>query len=249
MIIDAHAHIGVPLDTPKRTQHLLDVAERFDIQWLCLSMGPRVYVNPTRQQVRASNDHVLKLMRRWPQRFAGYCYLNPRHGRFSLDELVRCVDGGMCGIKLWISCACNHRAVYPIVEHAIELAVPILQHTWKITAGNEDYHSEPKQMAELAERYPQASLIMAHAGGNWQYGVRAIRHCPNVCIDTSGGNPVDGMLEMALEQLGPDRILFGSDAQDRSFASQLARVDSARMSNRARNLILRDNARRLLGIR
>ena len=244
--IDAHAHVGVPFDKPKRTRHLLDLADRFGIQWLWISMGPLVHYSPTQRQVRESNDHVLRLMKRWPNRFVGYCYLNPKHGRACRRELLRCVKAGMRGIKLWMACACDSPLVFPIVEDAIELGQPIMQHTWKITAGNEKNHSQPQQMANLAARFPQATFIMAHAGGNWDYGVRAIHPYPNVLIDTSGGNPTQGIVEMALRRLGPNRIIFGSDASGRSFASQLAKIHGAAISPRARRMILHDNAAALL---
>ena len=230
MIIDAHAHIGVPLETIKGARQVLDIADRFGVQWMGLSMGPLMLRNPTRKQVRESNDHVLRLMKHWPDRFAGYCYLNPKHGRSSRDELHRCYDAGMRGIKLWIACGCDDPLVFPVVEWAIELQVPILQHTWHLAGGNPVWHSRPDQLVTLAQRYRQATFIMAHVGGNWAYGARAVRHCENILVDTSGGNPELGQMERALEYLGPHRILFGTDAHGRSFASQLARIDSAKLS-------------------
>ena len=54
------------------------------------------------------------------------------------------------------------------------------------------------------------------------------------------------MAEMAVRELGAERVLYGSDAGGRSFASQLAKVYSADISLEAKRLILRENLRRLL---
>jgi hypothetical protein len=159
--------------------------------------------------------------------------------------MKRCFDAGAIAIKLWVACACDQPDVFPIVEKAIVLDIPILQHTWLKTDGNMPDESEPRHMANLAQRYLQAKLIMAHCGGAWEYGIKAIRRCPNVIVDTSGANPTQGFLEMALRDLGPRRIIFGTDAPLRGFASQLAKVDGAKMSKESRQRILCGNAARL----
>lgn len=246
-IIDAHIHILDSWAEPKWTDRMLEVAARFDIQWLAVSMGTSLIARPTAEQIRRDNDHVLSLMKRYPNRITGYCYLNPRLAGWQ-PELQRCVDAGMRGIKLWIACRCDDPAVFPIAEQAIDLKIPILQHTWKKTTGNGENESEPRHLAALAARYPEAKFIMAHTGGCWQYGLKAARPFPNVMVDTAGGDPTEGFIEMALRELGPRRILFGSDACLRSFASQLAKVDGPRLSPETRRRILRENAATLLGL-
>lgn len=51
---------------------------------------------------------------------------------------------------------------------------------------------------------------------------------------------------MAVRELGAERVLYGSDAGGRSFASQLAKVLGADLPERARRLILAGNLKRLL---
>jgi hypothetical protein len=52
---------------------------------------------------------------------------------------------------------------------------------------------------------------------------------------------------MAVRELGPGRVLFGSDAPGRSFASQLAKVQDADITESQRRMILGGNLRRMLG--
>jgi uncharacterized protein len=250
MIIDMHCHIMDDASERAKVDRLLELAGRFDIQRVITSMGKDLIVKPTAEQIREANDHVIALVKGWPSRIFGYCYLNPLLGRSAcLDELQRCLDAGLIAIKLWVACACDAPEVFPIVERAIELDIPILQHSWLKTGGNEASETEPRQMANLAQRYPQAKLIMAHCGGAWEYGIKAVRRWPNVIVDTSGANPTQGFLEMALRDLGPKRIVFGTDSTLRGFASQLAKVDGAKVAPRARKMILCDNATNLFGLR
>ena len=51
---------------------------------------------------------------------------------------------------------------------------------------------------------------------------------------------------MAVDQLGAERVLFGSDAGGRSFASQLGKVIGAQIPESAKRLILGENLKRLL---
>jgi len=51
---------------------------------------------------------------------------------------------------------------------------------------------------------------------------------------------------MAVRELGAERVIYGSDAGGRSFASQLAKVTGAEIPEATRRLILGENLRRLL---
>jgi uncharacterized protein len=250
MTIDMHCHImNDPATEQARIDKLLNIAARFDIQQLVTSMGRELVEQPTAEQIRQANDHVIALVKGWPGRILGYCYLNPRLGQAAcLDELQRCLDAGLIAIKLWVACTCDQPEVFPIVERAIDRKIAILQHSWRKTNEAGPNETEPRHLANLAQRYPQALLIMAHAGGACEYGIKTVRRWPNIVVDTSGANPTQGFLEMALRDLGPERILFGTDAPLRSFASQAAKIDAVKMGPRTRELILQDNAIRILKI-
>jgi predicted TIM-barrel fold metal-dependent hydrolase len=248
-IWDCHCHLsGVPGQTPEaRLERLLEFADRLGIARLCLSMGLDWNYDPSPQQLRQQNDQVLGAVAAHPDRVFGFVYLNPRHTRASLDELDRCVrDGPMIGVKLWVAQVCRDPQLDPLVARAAELEAPVLQHTWTKITGNLPGESTPTDLALLASRHPTAALICGHSGGDWEPGLRAIRPHPNVCADLAGGDPTAGFTEMAVRELGPERVLFGSDAGGRSFASQLAKVLGAQIPDSARRLILAGNLKRLL---
>ena len=248
-IWDLHCHLsGVPGNTPEaRLGKLLEYADRMGIGRLCVFMGMEWSYDPSPEKMRQENDEVLRALSHFPDRALGFVYLNPKHAQASLNELNRCVrDGPMVGVKLWVAQHCNTPELDPIIGRATELKAIVFQHTWLKVTGNLPGESTPMELAELAARHPQAMLICGHSGGDWEIGLRAIRPHKNVYTDLGGGDPTSGFTEMAVRELGVERVLYGSDVGGRSFASQLAKIFGADISESAKRLILGENLKRLL---
>ena len=132
------------------------------------SLGYPLEVDPSPEQFRRANDQVLRAIKSRPDRAYGFVYLNLNHLNASLEEFDRCVrDGPMVGVKLWVAKRCNSPELDPILERATKLKAPILQHTWLKVDGNGSGESTPQDLAELARRHPDASIICGHSGGDW----------------------------------------------------------------------------------
>ncbi|MCX7825947.1 MAG: amidohydrolase family protein [Verrucomicrobiae bacterium] len=248
-IWDVHTHLsGVPGDAPEACLgRLIEFADRLGIARLCVMMGMKPNYDPSPENMRQQNDEVLRAIKRFPDRALGFVYLNPRHTQASLDELNRCVrDGPMVGVKLWVALRCNDSSLDPLVARATELKAPVVQHTWLKITGNLPGESTPMDLAELATRHPNATLICAHTGGDWERGIRVIRPHAHIFADINGGDPTAGFTEMAVRELGAERVLYGSDAGGRSFASQLAKVLGADIPDAAKRLIFVGNTKRIL---
>jgi predicted TIM-barrel fold metal-dependent hydrolase len=248
-IWDIHSHLGsVPGETPEeRMEVVIRCADRFGIERLVLSQGFSTSLHPTEDLLREENDRVMRAVRRFPDRAYGSVYLSPSFPDFSLREFDRCVrDGPMVAIgELEIDKRCNVPEMDAIVERAVSLKAPILQHTWLKLDGNEPGESTPADLVELAKRHPEANFICAHTGGDWERGIRMIRDSPNISAEVAGFDPTAGVVEMAVRELGPERVVYGSDVGGRSFASQLAKVLGADIQDSAKELVLGGNLRRL----
>lgn len=236
-------------------EHLITAADRVGIERLCVYMGMSFILDPTPDELRRQNDQVLRAVARFPDRAFGFVYLNPNHLEFSLEELDRCVaEGPMVGVKLWVATRASSPKLDPIVERAAELDAVIFQHTWdklggdppRSGGGNLPGESRSEDLAELASRYPDYPFVMGHAGGDWERGIRAVRARENIHVGIAGGFPQQGMTEMAVRELGAERVLYGSDVPLRSFGSQLAKVHGARISDKEKELIFGGNLRRLM---
>lgn len=251
MIWDLHCHLsGVPGKTPdERIANLMEYADRMGVDRLVFYLGMTFgrSRDPDPADFREQNDDVMQALLHWRERALGFAYLNPNYLQESLDEIERCIaDGPLVGVKLWVAQRCDDKSLDKIVERAGELKAAIFQHTWIKTDGNLVGESTPLELARLAKRHPDIPLICGHTGGNWELGIRAIRDCPNVSIGIGGSDPTSGFVEMAVRELGPDRIIYGSDIGGRSFSSQLAKVQGADVPEPAKRKILGQNLRAML---
>jgi uncharacterized protein len=250
-IWDQHSHLGsVPGDTPEqRMAFLVKCMDRVGVERLILSQGysDDKHPNPP-EQFRLENDRVMRAVKAFPDRAYGSVYLSPALPEFSMEELNRCLrDGPMVMIgEIEADARCNIPAMDPIAEFAAANQVVILQHEWLKTGGNEPGESTPFDVAELARRHPRLQIVCAHTGGNWEVAIRAIRATKNVYAGLAGSDPTSGFVEMAVRELGAERVIYGSDVGGRSFASQIAKVEGADIPESDKELILGGNLRRLL---
>jgi predicted TIM-barrel fold metal-dependent hydrolase len=249
MIWDVHSHInGVGGRTPDESMaRLIALADRMGVDRLVISMGEPLAVDPSPQELIRQNDQALQALSHWHHRAFGFVYVSPNQVEASLREIDRCIrDGPMVGLKLWVASRCDRPEADALVRRATEQKAVVLQHTWIKSGGNNLGESTPMDLAALAARHPDASIICGHTGGQWELGIRVVRAVPNVAIDLAGFDPTAGVVEMAMRELGARRILYGSDVPGRGFASQLAKVKGAEISDADRRLILGENLRRLL---
>lgn len=250
LVWDGHCHFKGQGRTPEEcVDRLLLYADRMGIDRVVVFLGTSRLHDPPPDVFRRDNDEVLRAVRHAPRRAMGFVYLNPNYVAESLRELERCVaDGPLLGVKLWVARPCSHPNLDPIARRAGQLKAVVLQHAYWRVGPNLPGESTPADVAELALRHPEVSFIAAHTGNDWERGIRAVRAAPNVYAETSGFDPTAGVVEMAVRELGPERVIYGSDAATaRSFASQLAKVRSAHLPEAAERLVLSGNLKRLLG--
>jgi predicted TIM-barrel fold metal-dependent hydrolase len=190
----------------------------------------------------------MEAVRHFPDRAYGSVYVSPAYQELSLQEFDRCVrDGPMVSIgEIEADRPCNVPEMDAIVERAASMKAPVLQHTWLKAGGNEPGESTPYHLVELAKRHPDVQFVCVHTGGDWERGIRIIRSTKNVSAEIAGSNPTSGFVEMAVRELGAERVIYGSDSGGRSFASQLAKVLGADIPQTDKELILGGNLRRLL---
>lgn len=253
-VLDIHVHPLACVGAYRITSVEEDVrllaaaAQRSGITKMCLfSLYPTCPYEPTVEQCRTANDYVLAMRDLAPDRVLPFCYVNPMYPEEAVAEMERCIKGErMVGVKLWVARRATDPGLDPILRYAVDLDVPVLQHAWLKTTGNLPGESFPADVADLARRHPQARIIMAHLNGCGLRGIEAVAHCPNIVVDTSGGDPESGMVEATVARLGTDRVVYGSDAPIRHFGVTLGKTLGTSLSNDVKRSILWNNAARLL---
>jgi predicted TIM-barrel fold metal-dependent hydrolase len=219
---------------------------------LFLHVGLETADAATEARIREHPEDILKPLERWPDRVLGMIRLNANDVAGSLAAIGRWIaNGPMVGVYFpggsRGSLPCNHRNFDPLVEAIAEAGGIIMQHTWFKTGGKSSPGaSTPSELAELAARHPEIEFICAHAGGEWEQGIRAVQDSPNILVETSGFDPTAGFIEMAVRDLGAERVVFGSHLPSRSLGTEFGKIFGAAIGDADRKLILGENLRRLL---
>jgi predicted TIM-barrel fold metal-dependent hydrolase len=170
---------------------------------------------PSPQDVTRGNEAMRAIARAHPGLVAGYVTVNPNYTDHAAAEIERGLAAGMVGIKLAASRRAGDTLLDPIAALAAERGVPVLHHAWqhrRHEVANQEI-SDALDLLELAARHPAASFILAHigGGGDWAHSLRALRDASNVWVDLSGSGVDRGMLELCLECVGPQRLVWGTD--------------------------------------
>jgi uncharacterized protein len=202
-VVDAHTHLGVDEDgqslQPEALIQYLDEA----------APGARAcafpFHDPDRTpSYRRPNDRVLAWARDSGGRIVPYCRLDPADD--PVAEAQRCLGLGARGIKLHPRAQAfgfADGAADAIFAVARDAGVPILVH-----AGR----GMPRMdaLATLAARYPEVTLVLAHAAVADQamFAARLADH-PRVLYDTACMSPFD-VVEL-FARVPAERVVFASD--------------------------------------
>jgi hypothetical protein len=203
VVLDAHTHLGV--DEDGRSLDLASLLEQLDR----VAPGARACVFPLHDPerhpaYRKPNDRVLTWAAETGGRLTPFCRLDPTED--PVAEAERCIARGARGIKLHPraqSFGFGNAAAESIFAVARDAGVPILIH-----AGRGMPTMEP--LAELALRYPEVPLILAHAAiADQGLLISRLAGHPAILYDTSVFAAVD-VVEL-LARVPAERIVFGSD--------------------------------------
>jgi predicted TIM-barrel fold metal-dependent hydrolase len=183
-------------------------------------------------------------------------------GRFRGYAGPRRLAAGSAGLKLhpaYDDYPADTAALDPYLKIAAEAGVPVTVHS---SPGPAD----PDLIARLAERFPAVPFVLYHTFlGPPEGRQRAARHAKrltNVHLETSWC--ASDAVERLLDEVGPDRVLFGSDAATdgpshfvrrppniemrENYNGSLLRLAKRLKPAVTRNL-LEDNARKLFGLK
>ena len=143
--------------------------------------------------------------------------------------------------------------IYPIADHGRTFFEFAAEHKALVLTHSGEQNSLPEDFVTLANDFPEVTLILAHLGCGWDfdptYQVRAIQKSKhgNVYVDTSSAQSImPDLIEWAVEEIGADRLLYGTDTPLYCSSMQRARIDLADLNDEQKSQILRDNAMRLL---
>jgi len=209
---------------------------------------------------RRNNDAVAEAVARHPDRFIGFCCLDPIHPQ-AAEEVARCLDNGLAGIgelafyEGGISAAALD-ALDPMMAMAKGRNLPVLIHTNE-PVGHVYPGKSPNTLAQIyamVRRYPDNTIILAHWGGGlFFYALlkkEVTQALANVYLDTAASPYLyqPAVYRHAADIFGAERILFGSDFPLLEPGRYFAELAQAGLSADQINLIGGANAARVLGL-
>src|SRR3954471_21045452 len=202
-IFDAHLHLGHDIDGMVGDyDQLVELMDSYGISrafMFCLDEPDR---HPS---FTAANDRTLAFAARSNGRLIPFVRLDLNES--PIEEARRCLDAGARGIKLHPRAqkfTATDERLGPVFELAAERRIPILIHAGRglppIAGG----------LRNQVERYPEAKLILAHAGiADMQALATCMRGRKGVFFDTSTWSPVD-LLDF-YRQVPPEQVVYASD--------------------------------------
>ena len=170
-------------------------------------------------------------------------------GKEASLELKRCKkDLKRYGIKLhpWLQAVSGrYDSVQPTFKTACDLAMPILFHD-----GTPPYCTS-MQIGHIAHRYPGLKIVLGHGGLKdlWPDALKVARANKNVYISTCG-LPFLG-IKVMIEELGPERVMFGSDSGFYEVAGTMYQLNNVQMQDIPKSkldLVLYRNAKKLFSL-
>lgn len=191
------------------------------------------------------NGVIANIAKKYPDRFLGFAVINPRWYRESVDEVIKAKEElGMVGLKFHPA-SCHYRPDLPlmdrVMEKAIEIGFPMLFH-----CGADEY-SNPHNLGNLAARFPEAKIIMAHMGEEaWFEAIAIAGKHDNIILDTTGSQNWYRILNYALDMVGEDRIVFGMDFPAYNPGPEISKVRDAEITEAQKKKIMGENAARIL---
>ena len=153
----------------------------------------------------------------------------------------------------------DDRLAYPLYEVIAEHKLPAVFHTGQTAVGSGLpggggillKYSNPMHLDEVAADFPDMQVIMAHPSVPWQDEALSIAgHKPNVWIDLSGWSPkyFPPQLVRQANSILREKVLFGTDFPALTPERWLRDFEALDIKPEVRPLILKENARRLLGL-
>jgi len=242
MMIDSHAHIDyVPAlgwdFSPEKVIQIMDKA-RID-KAVVSSISNLPGINPN------ALDYLKSAIDKYPDRLMAYVRLDPWYGSKAIEWMEKAINEyGFKGVKLHPV----HYTLHPfqnstinILKKAVDLEVPVLFHC------SDEAMSLPLQISLAAEKVPDATIILAHMGGFFHNrdAINVAKRFPNVYVDTCE-IPYPSVIRQAVEILGAEKVLFGTDSPGDVALLEIEKVKMANLKPEDEEKIFWKNISKIL---
>ena len=243
---------------PRRHREMADFYRSRKIGFVVFTVDEKLTGKPF-----LSNDAVLRFAAENADIAIPFISIDPHRGEEGVAEAKRLLaTGKVRGLKLHPPVqqfSPNDRVAYPLYEVFAKEKLPVIFHTGHSGIGTglpggggvRLKYGNPLPIDDVAVDFPDMPIIMAHPSFPWQdEAISICLHKPNVYIDLSGWSPkyfAPQLIQYANTRL-KDKVLFGSDFPLITPDRWIADLEKTAIREEVRPLILKENARKLLGL-
>ncbi len=195
---------------------------------------------------RRVNREAREFYRLYPDMYVPGVHIHPSFPELSIAELEKHAAGGfkLVGelvpyLMGWQSY--DEDGFFDIMETAQRLDMVVNIH-----------YKRPQSIFAFAEHFPHLTIVVAHldAHGAYDTHIELMKKHDNILFDISAsGTDHEGMIRDAVNKVGCERILFGSDHPGCTPEPFVRAVLTADLTDDEREAIFYKNAERLLGIK
>lgn len=240
--VDAHSHIGnfggwagVSIDADALVKQM----DEYEIEKTILCSTDTF-----------DNDDVAAAFKKYPNRFLPIVFSSPFEGEKGLEKIYHYVrEERFVGIKLHPlqhAYVADEEFLDPIMKAAEDLNIPVFIH-----CGHPPY-SLPWSIALLAERFPKVKVIMIHMGhGHGVYidaSLKMAKRYSNLYLEMSG-MPMGCKIKHAYDEVGKDRIMFGTDAPFHHPTVEIQKVLTSGLDEQGLEDVFYNNAAKLMKLK
>jgi len=250
LVIDAHAHIGHRgagggglIHMPRcGAAGVVERGQMLGIDRVCVSSWLGIWADYER-----GNEIVHRAMNDFPGQVIGYATIDPNYLR-TPEEMMQQVrycheELRMPGLKPYyprVRIPYDDPRYDPWFRYGNDHRLFVLLHP------SDNFVPEVRN---LAQRYPELTLILAHSGWTWQHArdfVPLAREFDNVYLEITFTTVTHRIIEFLAREATVEKVLFGTDAPMRDPAPQMGWVVYAGISETDKRQILGLNMKRIL---
>lgn len=273
VIVDMHVHIARPGDW---SRSVVSMAEKLcpdyerhlkDFQRAPASMARYFKSQGVDRVVLLAEDaakvtgivpnEFIRDMARSDEMFATFACIDPLTHKDAPQRLETYItEYGMKGLKLlptYNHYAPNDKRVYPLLEKARDLGIPVMFHTGtSVFKGTRNKWGDPMFYDDLAVDFPELVIIMAHSGRPFWYdkAFYLSRMHENLYMEITGIPPKSLLEAFPRLESNADKIFFGSDwPVTPGIPKVIQGIKALPISEKAKRAILGENAVRLLRLK
>ena len=205
-------------------------------------------------QERTINDTAAMLYEKTGGRLVGFGSVHP-DSPDALDELKRCKEIGLKGIKLhpdYQGFRIEEERMRPIYKALSELDLFVTFHSGWDCYSPDNIHCLPDKAAAVAKAFPHLRMCFAHFGAMklWEDVFEYLAGSDNVWFDTAMASTMrldPGLAERIIAKHPAENVLLGSDCPWEDPADSIKFIMDLKISDDAKEAIFCKNALKIIG--